>query len=192
MNHTDRRVHRTQTHLKHSLLDLMAEKTIQDITVKELVEAAEINRSTFYLHYHNISDVLTDMEDEVMNQLDHVFAICPDYLTEQGISFFLYELFQFYFHNADFFRIIFGPTGDKTYHAKIYGKIYQHVQQQLYRHLGDICPNINELAAFYLSGCEGILRLHRDRTDNDLISMSDKCGRLIFHSLESVRHTVIF
>ena len=46
----DKRVARTKTRLKEGLADLMTRKSIQEITVKELVEYVHINRSTFYLH----------------------------------------------------------------------------------------------------------------------------------------------
>ena len=47
----------------HALLDILQEKPIDQISVKELVEAAELNRSTFYLHYSSPLDVLKEIEN---------------------------------------------------------------------------------------------------------------------------------
>lgn len=47
----DRRVRKTKSQLRKGLARLMQEKSIGEITVKELVEEVDINRSTFYLHY---------------------------------------------------------------------------------------------------------------------------------------------
>ena len=50
----DRRVRKTKSQLRKGLARLMQEKSIGEITVKELVEEVDINRSTFYLHYSDI------------------------------------------------------------------------------------------------------------------------------------------
>ena len=47
----DRRVRKTKAQLRAGLARLMQKKSIKEITVKELVEEVDINRSTFYLHY---------------------------------------------------------------------------------------------------------------------------------------------
>ena len=46
-NTTDRRVRKTRGQLRQGLVRLMREKSIQDITVKELCEECDINRGTF-------------------------------------------------------------------------------------------------------------------------------------------------
>ena len=53
-NTTDRRVRKTRGQLRQGLVRLMREKSIQDITVKELCEECDINRGTFYLHYTDV------------------------------------------------------------------------------------------------------------------------------------------
>ena len=51
---TDRRIRKTRAQLRKGLAELMQEKSVSEITVKELVERVDINRSTFYLHYTDI------------------------------------------------------------------------------------------------------------------------------------------
>ena len=55
---TDRRIRKTKAQLRAGLAKLMQEKSIKEITVKELVEEVDINRSTFYLHYTDIFNML--------------------------------------------------------------------------------------------------------------------------------------
>jgi AcrR family transcriptional regulator len=43
----------TQMVLKDSLVELMKNKPISEITVKEICEKADVNRTTFYAHYHD-------------------------------------------------------------------------------------------------------------------------------------------
>ena len=56
----DRRVRKTKAQLRRGLARLMQEKSINEITVKELVDEVDINRSTFYLHY---TDILSDASE---------------------------------------------------------------------------------------------------------------------------------
>lgn len=65
----DKRVARTKTRLKEGLADLMTRKSIQEITVKELVEYVHINRSTFYLHYSDISNMLENVKRELIEEI---------------------------------------------------------------------------------------------------------------------------
>ena len=47
----------------------MLEKSIKEITVKELVDEVDINRSTFYLHYSDIPGLLAEVENEMMEEM---------------------------------------------------------------------------------------------------------------------------
>lgn len=70
----NQRVALTKRLLKETLLVLMEEKNIQNITIVELCNMAEINRSTFYNHYGCPADVLLDIENSVVNDLDEIWT----------------------------------------------------------------------------------------------------------------------
>ena len=73
----DKRVARTKTRLKEGLADLRTRKSIQEITVKELVEYVHINRSTFYLHYSDISNMLENVKRELIEEIAEVMESYP-------------------------------------------------------------------------------------------------------------------
>lgn len=62
---TDKRVIKTRAGIKTALMQLTLEKEIGKITISNLTEKAQINRSTFYLHYSSVSDVSDDIEKEI-------------------------------------------------------------------------------------------------------------------------------
>jgi len=61
----DRRVKRTKRVLRECLFSLLEEKSIDEITVKELTEAADVNRSTFYFYYNDINDMMMQIQNEI-------------------------------------------------------------------------------------------------------------------------------
>lgn len=69
----DRRIKRTKMLLQNALVDLMLEKAVDKISVKELTQKADVNRSTFYLHYLDIYDMLEQMENEVVETIQGFF-----------------------------------------------------------------------------------------------------------------------
>ena len=73
----DRRVRKTKAQLRAGLARLMQKKSIKEITVKELVEEVDINRSTFYLHYTDIYQMLESIEAELMEEITHLVADYP-------------------------------------------------------------------------------------------------------------------
>ena len=54
----DRRIRRTHERLGGALVQLIAEKPIDDITVQEVLDRASVGRSTFYLHFRDKNDLL--------------------------------------------------------------------------------------------------------------------------------------
>lgn len=69
----DRRIKRTKMLLQNALVDLMLEKAVGKISVKELTQQADVNRSTFYLHYLDIYDMLEQMENEFVETIQGFF-----------------------------------------------------------------------------------------------------------------------
>ena len=63
---TDRRVERTRRALTDALHGLVARKPYDAITLTEVLKDANVGRSTFYLHFRNIDDLLASTIVDVM------------------------------------------------------------------------------------------------------------------------------
>lgn len=70
--HQDRRVVKTKKTIKRALAGLLKQKDIHQITIKELADAADINRKTFYTHYQSLEDVLSEIESELISSLQEI------------------------------------------------------------------------------------------------------------------------
>ncbi len=68
-NPEDRRARRSRKLLKESLLELMKRKTFSDISVRDVTDAADMNRATFYLHYSGTAELLQSVEEDLLSEL---------------------------------------------------------------------------------------------------------------------------
>ena len=68
-NPEDRRARRARKLLKESLLELMKRKTFADISVRDVTDAADMNRATFYLHYAGTAELLKSVEEDLLEEL---------------------------------------------------------------------------------------------------------------------------
>lgn len=60
MKKSESRYFHTAARMDQAFLELLDRKDMEYITVKEICEKAGVNRSTFYLHYENIGDLLSE------------------------------------------------------------------------------------------------------------------------------------
>ena len=96
----DRRVRRTRAQLRTAFTSLMAEKPINQITVRELADRADVNRGTFYTHYRDIYDMLEQVEQELLDELTAVLDRYSAQELRRGIRPVLEEVFCFVRENA--------------------------------------------------------------------------------------------
>ncbi|OPJ60524.1 TetR/AcrR family transcriptional regulator [Clostridium chromiireducens] len=112
----DRRIRRTKKVLIEALTKLMSEKKINNITVKELTDLADVNRSTFYLYYNDIYDMLEKIEEELFNDFTEAYEkFSEETTTYDSLLSFLAYLLEFIKINADMFKILLGPDGDYAF-----------------------------------------------------------------------------
>lgn len=78
----DLRYIKTERSIRNSFHELVQEKDMNRITVRELVERAEINKTTFYSHYETLPDLIDTLEreniDYIMDNLDQVELLYKD------------------------------------------------------------------------------------------------------------------
>lgn len=157
----DRRVRKTRSQLRKGLASLMKEKSINEITVKELVDKVDINRSTFYLHYTDIYDLLQQTEDELMDEITRTIAEHgnADGNTEMKVTFpFMEDIFETISANRDICTALIGTNGDINFIHRVENIIAQNTIERLTK----MCPeNANDLKYYYsfcLTGCVGLIK----------------------------------
>lgn len=116
---TDRRVRRTRKLLQDGLLALMRRKPLEDITVKELAETADVARATVYVHFKDPADVLAQLEQSIYADVDAILARHAPAELAQSPAALLGELFAYVRENRPSFEVLLGDHGDRAFAADL-------------------------------------------------------------------------
>ncbi len=81
MNKSESKYFNTAVRFDKALLSLLDQKPFEYITISEICEKAGVNRSTFYLHYENISDLLKETTAYVIDKFTSYFSVDFESIT---------------------------------------------------------------------------------------------------------------
>lgn len=79
VRNSDRRVRRTRKLLHSAFLELVIEKGYDKITIQDILDRADVGRSTFYVHFRDKEALLTASFDNMRDQLEEAWRPfrCP-------------------------------------------------------------------------------------------------------------------
>lgn len=108
----DSRVRRTKRLLRQGLTELLSEKSIKKITVRELADRVDINRGTFYLHYKDIYDLVGQIEQELFDEYETILRsyTITDLKTQPHKIFS--DVCGFLYANREICAALLGENGD--------------------------------------------------------------------------------
>ena len=90
MKNHESKYYNTALLMNEALLILLEKKEYEFITIKEICEKAGVNRSTFYLHYESIDDLLEETISNTNKKFQDVFnnkTINPRILPKEDLYF---------------------------------------------------------------------------------------------------------
>lgn len=112
----NRRVRLTKRMLKDALLEQLEKKDLPDISVTAICEAADVNRSTFYSYYTCPSDLLREIEAEVLDRIP-LPPIPLDSQEERQLLQATEAFFDYVKENERVLRVLFAESGDYGFTA---------------------------------------------------------------------------
>lgn len=149
---------RSKKLITDALVNLLDEKSLDKITVTDIVKKADINRGTFYAHYDNVPEVVNSIFTTAFNVIkdsidDSLSNAEPDY------THMLKQLQMVMENNLEFFR--------KIYSSDINMQIYEQISNILLAYImkhEDTLSNVShEDFVFYTSFYSGgMIKLYRD------------------------------
>ena len=189
MNKSESKYFATAARMDEAFLALLDKKNFAYITVKEICEVAGVNRSTFYLHYETMADLLSESVSHMNEQflthmkkdtdafvtklwdcpLDELYLITPEYLTPY-LDYI--EQHKLLFRTATENAAVLGM--DKSYE-----RMFRHVFTPILDRYGIPQQDRPYLMAFYIQGLMAIISewLKNDCTDSveDVVNVIQRC-----------------
>lgn len=114
MQKENRRVKMTKAMLNESFLKFLEEKPLSRITVKEICDDADVNRSTYYVYYSDPYDQLHKIEDTfIQEQTAYIDTILQTGEQDDlNFSKIMIKLLQYYRERKRLLQVLFGKYGD--------------------------------------------------------------------------------
>lgn len=153
----DRRVRKTKKAMNDALAQLLAEKPLNNISVREISEIADINRGTFYLHYRDVYDMAEKLRDEIFEKFNEIVESHEPNANSEELFPLLVELFNLLADNAELSKVLISKNGDAAFVDKlkqvIREKCFVNVQKNFAYEDDD---QFNYFYYYIVSGCIGI------------------------------------
>jgi AcrR family transcriptional regulator len=141
--------------LKNALMDLLSEKgSVTKISVRELCERADLNRSTFYAHYSEPKELLEEVEAELLDATrEHLQKIGAE--NDIGAHRYLLSFLIYIKENDKPFRTLLIDAGDPEFRSKF----MQQSIIQFIENLDIAFPKEQEqyIYSYILNGSTGVI-----------------------------------
>ncbi|MEH7344038.1 TetR/AcrR family transcriptional regulator [Bacillus sp. JJ1532] len=161
-NTTSGRQNRTKEHLKQAMIELIKEKGYHSVSVKNIVDFAAYNRSTFYVHYLDKIEIAEDLLISMLQGLED--SVGKPYVTGQKVytaklnepSF---NIVSYIYKNQHFFELInYDDTlpGLHTRFPQTILKIYN--EQFIFETINNIPVNMDYFKRYTAYGFYGLIK----------------------------------
>lgn len=193
---TDRRVQRTRELLEKAFITLLRERPYDEITVQDVVNRANVGRTTFYLHYKNKDELLISCHR-------HIFSEFPFYplSREELLSTELPERIRLAYQHLEDARALLSPifqgyVKDSTLLLRqLRGATAQGIETHIREAFADADNTIPfDVLAHYLAGAQiGLvqwwLEKRRPHAPEDLAEVVYRCQRAVIREAFELKNT---
>lgn len=167
MNKSESKYFNTARKMNNALIEILEQKPFEYITISEICEKAGVNRSTFYLHYENTSDLLLETSEHLIANFLSYFSVDKDLITTK---FQECELSELNYISNDYLRPYLSYIYDNrhlfqtaTNHLRsfkfddVYKKMYEHIFNPILDRFNYPLNDRKYVMAFYLNGINSII-----------------------------------
>ena len=167
MNKSESKYFHTAVRFDKALLSLLEKKPLEYITIREICETAGVNRSTCYLHYENISDLLKETTAYVLEDFTSYFSVDSECITVnfadcdlQDLKFvnekYLYPYLTFVKENQRVFSTVLSQQ--TAFESKaIFQRLFDNIFKPILDRFHYPEDEQNYVMMFYLNGITAII-----------------------------------
>ena len=143
--------------IRESLISLLEKKPLSRITIKELCENAEINRATFYTHYADQYDLMTQIENELIDGIRRYLDKCTYQLPGNDLRKALGKILEYVKENAKICSILLNDTSSRDFENKIMALVQEQFVADHKNHKDFDKEDLEYFYAFTAIGSVGII-----------------------------------
>lgn len=110
---------RSRSLIRKAFVELMQDKSVEQITITDIVRRADINRGTFYAHYRDPQAVLSQIEDELVAEMDMLIEQCNANDLIKDPSAILRDIGRLLENNREFYRLLLKASGSGSFLIKL-------------------------------------------------------------------------
>lgn len=159
---TSKRRNRTKEHFRDALIKLIKKKGYHAVTVKDIVEEAAYNRSTFYFHYQDKIELAEDLLDKMFTGLEDSAGIMytPRRRTStKDIDVPSFSLIAYFYENKSFFELIKYEDTLPGMHTRFPNAIKNIYEKQFeFQTINDLHVNMDYFKIYTAFGFYGLVR----------------------------------
>ncbi len=190
MNKSESKYFNTAKKMDKALISLLEEKPFEYITVSEICKRAQVNRSTFYLHYENTADLLSETVRYLLDDFSAHFDVdrenitdkfrgCPleelNFISDKYLSPYLFYIKE----NRYLFKTVLShPESFEV--NNIFHRLYENIFNPILERFDYQVSDRKYVMRFYLSGITAIVTEW----------LSDECEKSIQEVSQIIRQCI--
>ena len=155
---TDRRVKYTKMVLRQSLLELIKDRPLSKVTIKEICELADVNRGTFYKHYNDQYHLLDEIQSDLGSEMRS--AIEKRLTLSSGSADIITETIRCIAAQSSLCRIVCSDFGDGEFLKKLMFTAHEQFIEEWKTKLRK--ADVKQLDRFYTYTANGIAAVVRE------------------------------
>lgn len=166
MKKVDRRIKRTRQLLSDALISLIDEKEFSSISITDIVNKSDLNRSTFYAHFRDKEELLTwiinDLIDGMIKSMQESINLNQSNINQRGTaSVATIQLFTYVANQSAYFKILLYPERVPQFMFQLSDSLYSFYSKEIEcLHKSDILLINKGFLANYLSSVLGGVIYH--------------------------------
>lgn len=148
----------TEQVIENALMTLLDEKPVEKITVRELCSIAGINRSTFYLHYQDVYDLIDRMYQSTIDEIIPDLIVLEPHTDSASRNLKIRNLLKAVYEKATWYRAVFeGKTG-KDFLSDLYRRGIEELSSSGDRGLLADRKRVEYNLDFFIAGVVQVMR----------------------------------
>ena len=167
MNKNESKYFNTAIKMDEALITLLEKKDFEYITIKEICDTAGVNRSTFYLHYENTSDLLKETTRYILDKHFAYYSSDTKGITERFVNCELRDLvfitseyltpyLTFIQDNQRIFKVAIKQFNSLNM-GDVYGRMFDHIFNPILERFHVPEKERSYMMKFYLTGVYAIV-----------------------------------